>query len=635
MPGQLQNIVRETFYISQDEEITTVIGRMRKTAEVSLCFVVPPRALVLASLINLKLLRREAQKMNKDIVIATQDEQGQAAAKKAGLRTQDFVEQPDFRNTMVVERPHVANRRIVTTESQTDIGEESTPEPIAPVQPLEPAPMKLVDSMGGQKPVLIEKRVTPTQPRRPARSARAPKRIDVPGISLSETREHDRLRESVLQVVRKNRSVPKEPPSNPLGGMFKKPEKHPFGQESIPKRSEPTRVVANTEDQTVSLTLGVKRAIFGFIAFGVILLSSACAYVFLPKAEIVAYAKKVTETVDYEFDAGLDGVTDGLRVVVFESVYESKSTYPATGKKVAPGGQKATGKVRIYNQYSSQDQPLVATTRVMSPDGKIFRLTKTVTVPGMKGDEPGTVEAEVKADEAGESLNIAPSRFTIPGFDGTAKQGKFYAQSERAFVGGGSAEGGQQLVVTQQDSDKAAEDLSAQIVRGALEEARSGPLAGLLIPENVIVVEELKSSVFPEVGAFSTIFEKSAQMRVKIVGYSEEKIRPLLVEKAESQVNLRETIPYRQTNMDIAYGNLSVDYEKRRIRIPVSATASFTAVTDKDTILKDLYGRSREDLQVFLDEHPELEKLDITISPAGLTKKVPKMRQRVNFRLAE
>jgi hypothetical protein len=52
--------------------------------------------------------------------------------------------------------------------------------------------------------------------------------------------------------------------------------------------------------------------------------------------------------------------------------------------------------------------------------------------------QPGAIEAEVIADQAGSDFNIDPTDFKIPGFSGGPKFDKFYAKSSKSFSGGSS-----------------------------------------------------------------------------------------------------------------------------------------------------------------------------------------------------
>ena len=88
--------MHQTFYIDVDEEISSVIDKLRKSLAVENYFVVTKRALVVQSIVNLKLLKREAEKIKKGIVIVTADEQTMKMAERAGIKAQASMEGLDF-----------------------------------------------------------------------------------------------------------------------------------------------------------------------------------------------------------------------------------------------------------------------------------------------------------------------------------------------------------------------------------------------------------------------------------------------------------------------------------------------------------------------------------------------------------
>ncbi len=67
---------------------------------------------------------------------------------------------------------------------------------------------------------------------------------------------------------------------------------------------------------------------------------------------------------------------------VINSARTASTSVPATGTKQV--SLSASGIATIYNAYSVASQDLVATTRFEAPDGKIYRIHNTVTVPGAK-----------------------------------------------------------------------------------------------------------------------------------------------------------------------------------------------------------------------------------------------------------
>ncbi len=125
--------------------------------------------------------------------------------------------------------------------------------------------------------------------------------------------------------------------------------------------------------------------------------------------------------------------------------YQVVSISAATEKAVAAGAvqkvdKKATGTIIIYNNTSEATQKLIANTRFESPDGKVFRIASAVTIPGRKTEGgkvvPGSVEATVTADQAGDTYNLGLSDFTVPGLKGDPRYTTIYARSKSPMTGG-------------------------------------------------------------------------------------------------------------------------------------------------------------------------------------------------------
>lgn len=103
--------------------------------------------------------------------------------------------------------------------------------------------------------------------------------------------------------------------------------------------------------------------------------------------------------------------------------------------------ERASGKLVIYNAFSERPQRLIKNTRFESPDGLIYRIGSSVTVPGKRSENgrsiPGSIEATVTADAPGPDYNIALADLTIPGFkNDSARYAGFYARSRTPMTGG-------------------------------------------------------------------------------------------------------------------------------------------------------------------------------------------------------
>ena len=81
--------MHQTFYIDIDEEITSIVERLKKARANEVVMVVPKGALLIQSIVNLKILRKEADEHDIQLMMVTQDKLGKVLIEKAGI----FVQQ--------------------------------------------------------------------------------------------------------------------------------------------------------------------------------------------------------------------------------------------------------------------------------------------------------------------------------------------------------------------------------------------------------------------------------------------------------------------------------------------------------------------------------------------------------------
>jgi hypothetical protein len=178
------------------------------------------------------------------------------------------------------------------------------------------------------------------------------------------------------------------------------------------------------------------------------------------------------------YEAQKNGADFSFQLMTVEE--SASTTVPASGTEKVE--KKASGKIAIYNNFSTEPQQLVANTRFESKAGKIYRITTAVTVPGQttKGGEvtPGTVEAEVVAEAAGDSYNLENGDFTIPGFKGSPRYDKFYARSKGTISGGFI---GEMKVASAEERTKARTSLEDKLRSQVLTSARA-----MLPPDHIL-----------------------------------------------------------------------------------------------------------------------------------------------------
>ena len=84
--------LQKTIYLDIDEELTSIVKRFKKSAAEEITLVVPRKAVLLQSIVNLKILKKEADRLGKKIIINTTDKIGKNLATKAGFVVHKRIE---------------------------------------------------------------------------------------------------------------------------------------------------------------------------------------------------------------------------------------------------------------------------------------------------------------------------------------------------------------------------------------------------------------------------------------------------------------------------------------------------------------------------------------------------------------
>ena len=228
------------------------------------------------------------------------------------------------------------------------------------------------------------------------------------------------------------------------------------------------------------------------------------------------------------------------QIVIPGTIFSDTENYSVyfNGSTTSTVSKYATGSIEIYNNYSSEPQVLVKTTRFTAPDGKIYRLDDTVTVPGgttnSGGFVPGSIVTTVTADQPGSSYDISTTtRFRIPGFQGTAKYDNFYADSSGQITGGFVG-----AITVPSSADIAAARTQAE---GTLDSALESKLL-LKLPSDVKIING-SSQIATTSEAISSLPNAQGQYsmtvygHIKIFGFKESDLLSALATEVTNQPN--------------------------------------------------------------------------------------------------
>ena len=618
----------QTFYIESDEEIISVIGRLRKSSAQENIFVFPKRALVLQSIINLRLFQREAQKLGKKIVIISQDEIGKMLAQKAGIETEQYSE--DFSQKA---------SHLELTATEHDVPAKPDPAAVSAQGRLRPEVIGSSDfyaASGTMQPIKGTPTAAATAP-----MLEAAKPLRVRNVTPEKLTSLNSKRFEGAAIPRESQPVPVLQPQ--VASQALAPSENsvlqPARDERLKNFYSGTRAMTavpalkkKPQQATIPIT-GKKAHMIFFVLGGVSLLSLAGALIFffLPKAEIHATPYKVVQTADIELEGRTDvsAADKTLPARILERNKEVTLTVATTGRS---GGtnQKARGIAVIANNYSAASQSLVATTRLETPDGKLFRLVRGVTVPGMVTvagqKEAGVIEAEVIADQAGSEYNIDAATFTIPGFKGGPKYDGFSAKSTKAMTGGGSGGSSDIAVVATVDLDTALREAQEKAKEDFLNEIR-----GELLPDEKILDEQIEivvlvPAVVPQVGTAANAFDYKMAFKLRAFVFSEKTVR----ENIESAVG-RDAggIRFRPVSSSITYSDSVPNFSDGTLRLKARALVTMESDIDRDMLKAALLGKNEDGIKQVLDGFPAVKKINVVFRPQWFLQSVPNSESRV------
>lgn len=291
----------------------------------------------------------------------------------------------------------------------------------------------------------------------------------------------------------------------------------------------------------------------------------------------------------------------------FRDQKEESGTFPATGQKDVV--QKASGRITIFNKTLAT-QRLVATTRFKSPDGLIFRIPQTITVPSAvkTGLEvtPGSIESIVYADRPGAEYNIAPARFTIPGFEGTSKFDDFYAVSKEPMTGGiiGPAK-----VITEEDFAGAQEALATK-VRDGISRSLKGQSGELKILDAVAIkLEAPKTNA--KVGDAAENLQMSIKGSADTIAFRESDV----IELIRNFVSKKDGLELLTKDLNISYINPLAGADNTILSFDVQVGGWAAARLDKDAIQKDVAGMGGDAIRSYIGSIKEIESARVILSP--------------------
>lgn len=305
-----------------------------------------------------------------------------------------------------------------------------------------------------------------------------------------------------------------------------------------------------------------------------------------------------------------------LPLYEFKKSFSYTQEYQATGR--GQGSSFAKGQIVIFNENSTAGQILIAGTRFESSDKKVFRSVSRVVVPGYKTESgkivPGTVTAELKADQAGPDYNIPADNFTIPAFVGSLKFQKIYGVSEKAFSGGAS---GTVSIITAEDVKSAKEKIAQYAYETAKAEAMSQAQDNLKLLDKAVMFSPGKIQT-PAVGEVVDKFKATISGDLGIFVFDENEVKRLISEKLSETQGFQADL--NSVSYQILYENPEVDFNDSIIALTANVKRNLAAVVDTLEFKQKISGKSIEDLKKELLKLEGVQKIKVSVWPFWVVK---------------
>ncbi|TSC53700.1 MAG: Uncharacterized protein LiPW39_125 [Parcubacteria group bacterium LiPW_39] len=619
--------------LKPEEEVTTAVEYLWETGAEQVYFVVSDSSVFLRNIIGLKLLKREADRLGKTVVLVTKDEVGREMAKRVGL----------------------ASRAVMPKISQA-------PEELSDQDILREMPPKEFESLIKEE-VEIKRRATPQSRRM---SDIKPKKIETKSFeekkSMGEFLPSEREVEPEMNEpiffepeeieIKKEEFLPEAAEEmsgmparqQPIAQEFSKETEWALKKERKLARLWPAGWLAKVKKSFVGAPKPfqpyqekkdfIPTKFLAVFIGAAVLIAVAVLYFILPKAEIniVPKSEAFSQDLNLVTDKGINKIDLAQNKIPAQLIKLDKKQsqeFSATGSRQL--NEKARGTITIFNEYSSSPQVLVAKTRFISDNEKVFRITKSITIPGAKIQEgkiiASSVDAEVVADQAGEEYNIGPGNFKIPGFQGSPKYNAFYGRSKAAMSGGAA---GTFRVVSQEDFDKAKNNLWQSLQPALDKEFRAQIPNGFKIIDNALKEEISSVSSDVEVGGRAEKFILTLKGTAKVLLFDEKDILQIATQKIADRIKDNQQVTGKIDQIN--YSDSQADFSKGQLSFRAKINGKVIWKIDADQLQKEMAGQDENAVKEILARHQEIANAQIIFWPFWV-KSVPDNLDKVKVKL--
>lgn len=551
---------KDILYLESDEEIPSIIDKIKNSKNENILFVVPKASIVLQSVINLKLIKKIASRSGKKISIVSHDQSGRMLAQRVNI--------PVFE----------------TTSSKSSINKiEDTSSVESPQEELKS------NQLENKNEKFIER-----------------KDVVVHHFQDDEViPEYSHDTQNIKEIERDDSSNSENLQEN---------EELENTQEKVDEDDQPKKPKKKRAKKIITI-------------LSLVIIALLVVILFVPRAKVTLGVK------GEEFENSVD-LTIGVeqKQVDFEKTIvpgqkyavtkEKQGKFEATGEKNI--GEKARGKVTFSNLWSTEDQNIVAGTK-LEKDGKAFQTKSSIIVPGASlalkegkvVTNPGKITGEIEAAEAGEDYNVDSGKFLFSDYQGERQQ-NIFAESTSKLTGGSTRT---VKVISQSDIELAKESLRKGIEEENIKELKD-EIKGTVLLDGAVQTETQEAKSNLEVGAEVSEFEVTVKAQSSAISFSESSYRDVFLKKINEKVPQDKDLIINETNQLVTTVS-SFSEDKKQMIVKGTLKSQLGPKIDDVEIKNSISGKSITDAEKLIKENKEIQSVSIELNPNILFNNLP------------
>lgn len=455
----------------------------------------------------------------------------------------------------------------------------------------------------------------------PKKETKLPKKsklaVRITGRSTAEWHKEEEKSEKVAVKEKKIKKSRKASPD-----VFHKKSHH---IEDSEKKAAHHGKAGKKKEKEESRPIGLYRKIFVFFVILTLVLLAAAFYFFFvtltievtPKTErisdklaVVVYgAKEKPQGANFSGKEAVNGSIEQIPI-------KEARVYPATGAEIL--GQEIIGKVKIINNYN-QGKTLVATTRLLSPEGKLFRIKNQVEIPA-----GGSKEVDIYSDEPSQDMAIGPTEFTIPGL-WAGLQDKIYAKSDKAFVYQTQVRKFVQAI----DVEKAIQDLKESLAKKVSDQF-SGNYRGFDKVLAEINKDSLHSSSSAAAKQKVDEFTVAITAQVDVIAFKSADLEKLAKDRFTSLVpNDKKLVELEKNKLDFNLVNADFVAGTATLEVPIVGSVALSDISN--TVKREkLVGLTEAQIINYLQGLDKFSDIKLNFTPSFITK-APSLVDRIKI----